>query len=298
MTNPREHELPNGDLAVTSHWVWGVRDATTVAADDRPLYELLLDVLGGVNVPDCMPARLATTCENLIDVKHAVEDIERGRADIGSVGHGMSYCYRVRDAIADYRDRDPLRLVAVGCSGSKHDVFEPTPAKKLYKGGYWTNKRQYYEAFTTTPETHARIISAEHAVLEPDEPIDYYERVPQDFEGIPVDSSKRLPSGDDVDTLLDQWALRVFEGLQSWIRASLDDVDPRDVTLEILLGETKYAEPLRERGVFDGLSIPGTLEVRFPFRDAEGAQGGIGKQRGWMCNQIDAAVATDGGTDR
>jgi len=142
---PREHELPNGDLAVSSHWVWGVRDATTVADADRPLYRLLMDVLADAHVPDCMPARLATACEELVDARDTVMNIERGVVDVGNVGYGMSYCHTVRDAIDAHRDRDALRLVAVGCSGSKHDVAGAVPAKDLYRRSYWTCKREYGE---------------------------------------------------------------------------------------------------------------------------------------------------------
>lgn len=291
---PREHDLPNGDLAVSSHWAHGVKDATTVATEDRPLYRLLLEILEDVHVPDCMPARLATACDDLVAVTQAVQRIERGSATIADRRYGMGYCHRVRDAIADYRDRDPIRLVAVGCSGSKHRPDGAIPACELYKGGYWTNKREYYE----TVGDDARIISAEHALLEPDDRIEYYERVPSDLEGIPVDSDARLPNGDAVETLLDQWALEVYEHLQAWLRDSLDPIDPRDVVLEILLGEERYASRLRTRGVFDALAVPSTLEIRFPFRDEPDAKGGIGKQRGWMCDQVASAtaVATDGGT--
>lgn len=288
---PREHDLPNGNLAVSSHWVHGVKDTTTVPAGSRPLYRLLMGILEGVHVPDCMPARLAAECEDLVDVKRAVLNIDRGRSDIGNCGYGMGYCHTVRDAIEEHRDRQPLRLVAVGCSGSKHHDDGLLPSEDRYKGGYWTNKREYYEAFADD----ARIISAEHALLDPDEPIEYYEAVPGDLEGIPVDSDQRLPTGNGVETLLDQWVLEVFEGLQGWLWESLDAIDPRDVVLEILLGEKRYASRLRERGVFDGLSIPSALEIRFPFRDEPDAQGGIGNQRGWMCSQVDATIATDGG---
>ena len=120
--------------------------------------------------------------------------------------------------------------------------------------------------------------------------------MPGDLEGIPVDSDKRLLNGDDVLTLLDQWAIEVHEQLATWLSEAANGIDPRDVHLEILLGETKYAEPLRERGVFDALRVQGDLEIS--FRDEPDAKGGIGKQRGWMCDRVEAAtaVATDGGT--
>jgi hypothetical protein len=288
---PREHELPNGDLAVSSHWVWGTRDATTVAEADRPLYRLLMDVLADAHIPDCMPARLATACDDLVDARETVMDIERGVVDVENVGYGMSYCHKVRDAIDAHRDRDPLRLAAVGCSGSKYEDAEPMAAKERYKGAYWSNKRGYGEL-----RDDWRVISAEHDVLHPEAPIAYYERTPDEWRGVPVHSNARLPSGDPVDTRLDQWALDVYDGLSAWIDGVTDDVDPRNVELEALLGRP-YRDPLAERGVFDALRAPGDLTVSFPFQEVEQAQGGMFEQIGWMSDEIAAAtVATDGGS--
>lgn len=289
---PREDELPNGDLAVSSHWVWGVRGATTVPEEDRPLYRLLMDVLADAHVPDLMPAHLATECRDLVDARRVVMDIDRGRSDFGGVSYGMGFCFNVRDAIDEHRDRDPLRLAAVGCSGSKYNVDGAVPAKDLYRGSYWSCKQDYGE----TIGDEWRIISAQHAVLRPDEEIAYYERTPDDLRGIPVDSDQRLPNGDDVTTLLDQWALRVYNGLTEWLRDASDPLDPRDVELEVLLGR-KYRTPLEDRGVFDALRAPGVLDVSFPFQEVEQAKGGNGNQMGWMTDEVDAAaaVATDGG---
>ncbi|USZ73756.1 DUF6884 domain-containing protein [Natronosalvus halobius] len=287
---PREHELSNGDLAVSSHWVWGVRDATVVPNTKRPLYRLLMRVLEDAPVPDCMPARLATACTDLVDVKDAVENIDRGSADIGGVGWGMGHCYRVRDAIEAHRDRDPITLVAVGCSGTKDHADEPLPSKERYAGGYWTNKRQYGE----TVGDDWRVISAEHALLEPDAPIEYYETHVTDLDGIPVDHDGRLPNGEPVTTLVDLWAYNVHNELARWLEDAAGGIDPRDVRLEVLLGKD-YENRLRERDVFDVLRIRGDLEVAFPFREVEGLTG-IGKQRQWMAGEVAAsALATDGG---
>lgn len=290
---PREHDLPNGDLAVSSHWVHGVRGATTVPEEDRPLYRLLMNILRYVHVPDMMPARLAIACDDLVGVKRAITDVDRGRADVGGYSWGMGYCYRVRDAIEEYRDREPMKLVAVGCSGSKHDVDEPVSAADLYRGAYWSCKDDY----SGTIGDDRRIISAQHAVLDPEAEIEPYERTPGDLEGVPVDSEQRLPNGDDVETLLDQWALSVYEGLTCWVHDAADGIDPRDVELEILLGRS-YRDPLEDRAVFDRLRGRGEIEISFPFQEAEQAQGGNGNQMGWMTDEIEAAskrAATDGG---
>ncbi|MEA5388351.1 hypothetical protein VB779_15765 [Haloarculaceae archaeon H-GB11] len=291
--HPREHDLPGGDLAVSSHWVWGVRGATTVAAEDKPLYRLLMDILADVHVPDLMPARLATACEDLVAVRDAVENVDRGSADVGGVGWGMGYCYTVRDAIEEYRDREPITLVAVGCSGSKHGDDGTMPACERYKGSYWSGKRSYYE----TVGDDGRIISAEHAVLHPETPIEYYERTPDDLRGIPIDSNQRLPSGDSVSTLLDRWALDVYEGLAAWLSDVVSGIDPRDVDLEVLLGRD-YRDPLEVRGVFDALQIPGDLSVSYPYQEIEQAQGGMIQQIDWMGDAVEAAttgLVADGG---
>jgi hypothetical protein len=292
LPRPREHELPGGDLAVSSHWVHGVRGATTVAAEDKSLYQLLMDILADERVPDLMPARLSSACGDLVGVREAVEDIDRGRADIGGYGWGMGYCYRVRDAIEEYRDRDPLRLVAVGCSGSKHEDDGMMPACERYKGSYWAGKRRYYE----TVGDDGRIISAEHAVLHPETSIEYYEQTPDDLRGIPIDSDQRLPSGEDVTTLLDRWALDVHEQLSQWLRSVAGGVDPRDVELEVLLGRN-YRDPLEDRGVFRALRVPGDLSVSYPYQEIGQAQGGMIQQIDWMGDAVEATTeaVTDGG---
>lgn len=294
---PREHELPNGDLVSVCTRTSPFRpirpkDAVIVPSEKRPLYELLLDVLDDVSLPDLFPARVACECENLVDARDTLGDLERGGVGIHGVWYGMSYTLRAKDAIVSYRDREPLRLVGVGCSGSKYDVDEPTPAADLYQGAYWSCKNDY----SATIGDDRRIISAQHAVLNPAEKIEYYERTPEDLEGVPVDSDKRLPNGDDVDTLLDQWAVDVYEGLTRWIRDAAAGIDPRDVELEVLLG-TKYRDPLEERSVFEELRAPASLEASFPFQEVEQAKGGNGNQMGWMTDEVAAtrAVATDGG---
>lgn len=284
---PREHDLPGGDLAVSSHWVHGVRTATVVAADDTPLYRLLMDVLADRHVPDTMPARLATACDDLVAVRDAVTDIERGRSGIAGASYGLSYLKTVRDAIDDYRDRDPLRLVAVGCSASKHEADGVMPAADRYKGSYWAGKRRYYE----TVGDDGRIISAKHAVLDPETPIVYYERTPDDLDGVPVDHEGRLPDGREVRTLLDEWALRVYDGVTAWVADAAGGIDPRDVELEVLLGRD-YRDRLAARGVFDALRGPAGLSISYPYQEIDAAQGGMIQQIDWMGGAVDAA---DGG---
>lgn len=286
---PREGVLPNGDLAVVRNRQCS-NEGVTVSEADRPLYELLMDVLEDSHVPDTMPARLAIACEDLVDVRETVTDIDRGRAGIAGAAYGLSFLKTVKQAIDAHRDRDPVTLVAVGCSGSKHEDDGTMPAAERYKGSYWAGKRRYYE----TVGDDGRIISAEHAVLDPETPIEYYEKTPDDLRGIPVDSTERLPTGDAVTTLLDRWALDVYEGLSAWLDDVAGGLDPRDVRLEVLLGRD-YRDPLEARGVFDALRIPGALDITFPFQSVEQAQGGMIQQIDWMGDAADAVVATDGG---
>jgi hypothetical protein len=183
----------------------------------------------------------------------------------------MSYCSTVAAAIEEHRNREPITLAAVGCSGSKHQTEGTIPARERYRRGYWTCKRRYGEHVADD----YRIISAEHAVLHPETPIEYYERTPDDLKAIPIDSDARLPSGEDVTTLLDRWTLDVYEGLTAWLSNVGGGVDPRDIDLEILLGR-RYRDPLEARGVFDSLRISGNLSVSFIFQEVEQAQGGAG----------------------
>jgi hypothetical protein len=289
---PREHELPDGGLAVSAHWIWGVRGATTVEEADKPLYRLLMDILAETSVPDLMPAHLAAGCEDLVDVRETVVDIDRGLVDLPGASYGMGYCLRVRDAIDEHRDRDPLQLALMGCSGSKHDVDGKVPARDLYARGYWTVKERY----GSVVGDDWRILSAEHAVLHPDEEISYYERIPGDLQGVPVDSTARLPNGDPVRDRLDHWALSVYNGLVRWLDEVTQGVDPRDVALQVCVGE-KYRDPLEERAVFERLEAVGDLTVTFPFQEEPEAAGGIGPQQSWMNSVVDEVAATDGGDE-
>lgn len=289
---PREGVLPNGNLAVVGNRSLS-NHGNIIKREDRPLYELVKEILWDVHLPDRMPAAIAHHCYDLVDARETLRDVHRGHVNFpGFASYGLGICKRAADAIEDHRDRDPIRLVAVGCSGSKHHVDEPVPAADLYKGSYWHGKQTYYE----TLGDDGRIISAKHGVLHPEERIEYYEQTPKDLCGVPIVSDSRLPTGDDVETKLDQWALDVYDGLSQWLRREACSIDPRDVELEILLGK-KYREPLEQRGVFERLSIRGELAISFPFQEAEEAAGGMINQIGWMGDAVDAAteVATDGG---
>ncbi|MFC3958901.1 DUF6884 domain-containing protein [Halovivax cerinus] len=284
-----------GHVRVEIHKFGRLDEVIEIPPEKIGLYGLLRHVLADARVPKSMPARLALTCDDLVGVQELVGSPDRGLIDTDGCAYGLGYALEAKRAIQAYRDRPPVTLVAVGCSKRKYPSDDPIPAADRYQGGYWTNKREYYE----TIGDDGRIISAKHGVLKPSDPIGYYETHIEDLDDVPVDHNGRLPSGDDVTTLVDLWALDVHTSLATWIDDVAGGVDPHDVELQVLLGK-QYHERLRDRDVFDGLRTRGDLTVSFPFRDAIDYSdgGGIGKQRGWMASEIEAAsapVATDGG---
>jgi hypothetical protein len=287
---PIERGRSDGSLRVVEHS--NLRRSCprqiVVSAEDRALYAVLSDVLADVHIPDLFPAALATAATDTADALDRVTSIDRGFIDppLPGASYALSYAKNAADALREHRDRDPLRLALMGCSGSKHDVDGPVPARDLYASGYWTVKERYGDAADDW-----RVLSAEHAVLSPDAEFAYYERTPSDLRGIPVDSDARLPSGDSVRDRLDHWALRVYNGLTRWLRDVSDGSDPRDVQLEVCVGE-KYRDPLEARGVFERLRTSAGLSVSFPFQEEPEAAGGMGPQMEWMNSEVAAA---DGG---
>ncbi|MFD1588519.1 DUF6884 domain-containing protein [Halorientalis brevis] len=264
---------------------FGETESHTVDSEDRPLYDLLADVLDDTSVPDLMPAHMATHCDNLADALDAMTEVYKGRCTRDGLGrYSLSYCRQAQRAIEDYRDAEPATLAAVGCSQSKDDADGLMPARERYSSGYWTVKDRYGKAVAD----EYCIISAKFGVLSPEEPVADYDRTVDDLRGVPVQSDVRLPNGDNVDTLLDLWALDVYEGLTAWIKQVAGGVDPQDVDLEILLGTT-YRNPLETRGVFDRLPHTADLSVSFPFQEIEQARGGNGNQMDWMTDEIEAA---------
>lgn len=296
---PIEVREVRGDLVLEES---GLRSRKRIVdAEDRPLYHLLMEVVDETDAhcPDLMPAAFAEYCRDLLHVRRKLTDVERGSVWVPDYAqYGMSYCQNVREAIDEWRgQRDPLRFVLVGCSSSKHDVDDAVPIKDLYRRSYWSCKREYGE----TLGDEWRILSAKHGVVHPQTEVGYYDRSVDDLEHVPVhaDTDHRLPDGRHVETLLDKWAAEVYDTLRHWLMfaGAHGSVDPRDVELEVLIGR-RYRDPLEERGVFDRLRARGALEISFPFQEEEQAQGGNGNQMGWMTDEVDAAVATDGGEPR
>ena len=278
----------DGSLTVTKDsaipdFIRGERepDSVEVPSEDAALFRILMDVFEGVRLPDLMPARLARECDDTAAVVERLGDVERGHVSVDGAAYGLSYVKAAREAVEEHRDRDPLTLIAVGCSASKRDV-ETSRAADLYSSGYWTVKSRY----GSEAGDEWGIIAATYGFSEPDEEIANYDRSVSDIEGIPVDGEGRLPNGDAVTTLLDEWAVDVYEGLSAWIDSVAHPDDPRDVELQVVLGD-RYYDPLAERGVFDALRASGELTVEPVFQTRDFS--GMGKQMGWMNEQVDAA---------
>lgn len=179
----------------------------------------------------------------------------------------------------------PFKLAAVGCSGSKYDDACLLPAAERYKGSYWVHKQRYGE----TCATAWKIISAKYGVLDPEQPIEDYDKTPDDLADVQVDSDAQLPDGTAVTTKLDLWALDVYHGLVEWVE-SISRPDERKIELEVLLGRS-YRDPLEQRGVFDALEARDEqITVTFPFQEEPEAQGGMFQQIGWMSSEIDGAA--------
>jgi hypothetical protein len=254
-------------------------DCQTHPDFDRSLYRYLCASIDGSDVPGW--ERLVYRLSVEFDGLPGLWDALTGHPDDGDwtvYGSRMGLC-RVKPLRRQVRqlldERPVINLVAVGCSASKHSG--PRPARDLYRGSYWTCKRRC--AQRTADDW--RIISAEHGLLDPNRVTDDYERTPDDLRGVPVDHDGDLTTGEPVETMLDEWALRVHESLRDWIHTAAGSVIvPRDVQLAVLVGQ-RYETPLVERGVFDlGDVFASDVAVRFPWRDAD--LSGNGEQMAWL----------------
>lgn len=284
---PREYELPDGGIATVKRMRGTVRESVTVPPAKRGFYDLLSDILlsdSPIGIEPVFVAYLTRECDTLPAAEQQLRDVERGTVSLDGAAYGLSITRPAAKAIGDYRDAHTIKLAAVGCSGSKFEDAGLLPAVERYKGSYWQNKRKYGKFCAD----QMKIISAEHDLLDPETPIEYYERTPDDWEGIFVDADTRLPSGDDVETRLDQWALDVYNGLSQWVNSATGQWGENNVELDILLGQA-YIDPLAQRGVFDTLAAPCELTVNHPFQDVPEAQGGLFEQIGWMGDQVEQA---------
>lgn len=246
------------------------------------LERTLRAILPTEDLPDSMPVDLAQECQHLPGVVVLLEDVDRGSVLANRTSYGLSYARRARVAIEEYREAQPTRrLVAVGCSASKREDG-PVPARDLYRGAYWTCKRRYAETAADW-----RIISAKYGLLHPDVEVAPYERTVEDLRAVPIQSDERLPTGDPVDTLLDQWAHDLHEHLREWVYAAAGTGPaPVDVHLSVILGR-RYHDPLADRGVFAVEdAAPSSVVVDHPFQAEDFA--GNGEQMAWLTDRAEA----------
>lgn len=252
--------------------------------------------------------------------------------------HGPRLDFDPRERVADlesiYLDGT---LVLVGCGKAKRDPSDPTdlhlasvgpdepmsdlpgaatgpawPAKDLYTSPYFGAKRDFAEVVTQWAAPHDgtdtagwAILSAEHAVVEPWQDLQYYDTSVDDLGADPTNpdhrvtnaAGRRRPDGQEIVTEMDAWAASVATSLAKWLAGHRDRGQRRDEcradTLLVLAGQS-YLEPLKERGVFEygiarmagdpneGYTLP--VDVRFLFENIPA--GGNGEQMGWLSDAV------------
>jgi len=151
------------------------------------------------------------------------------------------------------------RLVIVGCGAAKQD--HRTKAKGLYTSTYFKKKREYAE----TVGDAWLILSAEHGLVHPEQPIDPYDTT----------------IGDLTDSQLDELAHSVGMTLIDYI-ANLVSKNTRPTEIIVLAGRS-YINPLKSREAFSA-GIDET--VLYPFQ--QNNLGGIGEQMAWLGDRTDA----------
>lgn len=67
-------------------------------------------------------------------------------------------------------------LLLQSCSASKNEVDSPTPAFDLYSGYFYRILDKCVRDGEFRPDTDVKILSAKYGVLDPSEPIEYYDR--------------------------------------------------------------------------------------------------------------------------
>ena len=230
-------------------------------------------------------------------------------------------------------------LVLIGCGKAKRDPEDPGDlsaavvgpdeqvrgelgpsgpaweARDLYTSAYFEAKREFAETvtrWTGDAKTGWAILSAEHGVVEPWQPLTWYDKSVEDIGSDPANPDHRVtnpfgrrrPDGREVVTEMDQWASKVASCLMRWVSSYRDqDAKPWEYnpnTLLVLAGQ-KYLEPLHERGVFEyGISrMTGDVnqfrsfpfDTRYLFENIDA--GGNGEQMAWLQDAISRLPVTD-----
>lgn len=196
------------------------------------------------------------------------------------------------------------RFVLIGCGAAK--ASETVEARDLYTSSYFAVKREYAEAAVQWAGTADRqanswgILSAEHAVLPPRLEVDPYDTTIDDLRDVPIDGEPvfALPSGEPVETELDQWAMRVHSALGSWLRRPYAADQEESLCRElVVLAGSDYVDALRERDLFTARptalrtgretyrALPPKATVRFPFQERD--FDGMFDQMEWLSERTD-----------
>lgn len=229
-------------------------------------------------------------------------------------------------------------LVLIGCGKAKRDPNDPVDlhqaeisegqewggregplwqAKDLYTSTYFSSKRDFAERISRGLPTEASgwaILSAEHGVVPPWEPLKPYDTTLDDLGGDPnnpdhrVDNSwvRRRPDGQEIVTEIDEWSAKVATTLAKWVASHREaTAGSNNAANELLvLAGQDYINPLRERDVFEngiarmtgdpnaGFTLP--VRTRYLFEEIDAS--GIGEQMGWLSDavdRLDAQAPTD-----
>jgi hypothetical protein len=106
------------------------------------------------------------------------------------------------------------------------------------------------------------ILSSEHGVVEPWEPVQPYGTTVDDLGGDEREASHRVensfqlrrPDGREIVTEMDSWAATVASTLMRWVASYRDAHDKpweNEASTLLILAPEDYLNPLRERGVFE-----------------------------------------------
>jgi len=67
-------------------------------------------------------------------------------------------------------------LLVQSCSATKNEVPEPVPAIELYDGYFFKIIKKAIREDVFQPDIDMRILSAKYGIVDPDEPIEYYDQ--------------------------------------------------------------------------------------------------------------------------
>jgi hypothetical protein len=67
-------------------------------------------------------------------------------------------------------------LLVQSCSATKNEVPEPVPALELYDGYFFKIIKKAIREGVIRPDLDMRILSAKYGIVDPDEPIEYYDQ--------------------------------------------------------------------------------------------------------------------------